>query len=541
MLQELHVHDLALVEDVWLAFGDGLTVLTGETGAGKTVLVEALKLLLGDRADSTLVRTGATEAVVEGRVSVDGVEHVVRRRIGADGRSRCTVDGEMATVGALGSLLEGLVDLHGQHEHQALLSAANHAGYLDRFIGSDALVALEGYREAFHAASAASDRVGYLERAFSDRDRRAEYLRFQIGDIDAVAPHAREDAEIEVVLPRLRHGERLTSAAAGAWANLRDDEGASDRLGRAIGALSAAHGLDPALDAIGEELASALAAIEDIGYRLRAYAESIAHDPRALDEAEMRLATLDALKRKYGPSLDDVLAARETAEAELDSLDAGEAGLAAAREALAVANATRSETAAALWAVREEASPRFVAALGEAARDLALTNARFEVSMTELPPEAWSAEGPARVEFLFSVSAGDAPRPLAKIASGGEISRVMLALKGVLGHADTTPVLVFDEVDAGIGGTTALAVGARLASLAERHQVLVVTHLAQVAARAARHIVVEKVDVDGRAVTRAREVATESRVAEIARMLSGSSSAASVEHARELLDRVALG
>ncbi len=536
MLEELHVQDLALVEDVWLEFGDGLTVLTGETGAGKTVLVEALKLLLGDRGDSTLVRTGAAEAVVEGRVRVDGVEHVVRRRIAADGRSRCTIDGEMATVGALGSLLEGLVDLHGQHEHQALLSPANHAGYLDRFIGNDALAALDRYREAFHAAAAAAGRVNHLEQALSDRDRRAEYLRFQIADIDAVGPHLGEDAAIEAILPRLRHGERLTSAASGAWAVLRDDDGASDRLGQAHAALATAHGLDPALDAIGEELASTLAAIEDAGYRLRSYAESIAHDPRALDEAEMRLATLDALKRKYGLSLEAVLDAREAAELELDALDAGEAGLAAAREVLGVATATRDAAAAALWAVREDASPRFVAALGEAARDLALTNARFEVSMIELPGEAWSAEGPARVEFLFSVSAGDTPRPLAKVASGGEISRVMLALKGVLGHADRTPVLVFDEVDAGIGGTTALAVAARLASLAERHQVLVVTHLAQVAARASRHVVVEKVDLGGRAVTQAREVSEDSRVAEIARMLSGSMSGASVKHARELLD-----
>lgn len=541
MLEELHVQDLALVEDVWLQLGDGLTVLTGETGAGKTVLVEALKLLLGDRADSTLVRTGAAEAIVEGRVQVDGVEHVVRRRIGADGRSRCTIDGEMATVGALGSLLEGLVELHGQHEHQALLSPGNHAGYLDRFIGDEALAALDRYRRAFHAAAAASDRVKHLEYALSDRDRRVDYLRFQIADIDAVGPHAEEDAAIEAVLPRLRHGERLTSAASGAWTALRDDDGASDRLGQAHSVLATAHGLDPALDAIADELAAALAAIEDLGYRLRSYAESIAHDPRALDEAEVRLAMLDALKRKYGPSLADVLAARESAEVELDTLDAGGAGLAAAREALEVATAARSAAAAALWAVREEASPRFVAALGEAARDLALTNARFEVSMTELSHDAWSAEGPTRIEFLFSVSAGDTPRPLAKIASGGEISRVMLALKGVLGHADRTPVLVFDEVDAGIGGTTALAVAARLASLAEQHQVLVVTHLAQVAARASRHIVVEKAELDGRAVTQAREVAEESRVAEIARMLSGSTSAASVDHARELLDGVRSG
>lgn len=536
MLLELHVRDLALVEDVWLEFGDGLTVLTGETGAGKTVLVGALQLLLGERADTSLVRSGADEALVEGRFLIDGEERLIRRRITAEGRSRCTIDGEMATVGALGTLLDGVVDLHGQHEHQALLSSGRHAGYLDRFIGDGAVDALEAFRSALKDAHAMHMRVDELEQALSDRDTRMEYLRFQMSDIDAVGPHAGEDADTEALLPRLRHGEKLTSAAATAWTSVRDEGGAADALAEASTALSHAADLDPVLDGLAGELTELVVTLDDIGSRLRVYSESIEHDPQALDAAESRLAELSALKRKYGATLDEVLDLRARASDELEMLDSGQAGLEAAREASASAERDLVAAGERLVAIRLEATPTFTARLAEAAHDLAMPSARFEVGSKDLPREQWGLDGPQRIEFLFSTSSGETPRPLAKIASGGEISRVMLALKDVLGQADNTPVLVFDEVDAGIGGATALSVARRLASLAETHQVLVVTHLAQVAAFASRHVVVEKADSKGRSVTNARAVLAEERVGEVARMLSGGTTRAGLEHARELLD-----
>lgn len=539
MLLELHVKDLALVEDVWLEFRDGLTVLTGETGGGKTVLVGALQLLLGERADTSLVRSGAEEALVEGRFLIGGQERLVRRRITAEGRSRCTIDGEMATVGALGELLDGVVDLHGQHEHQALLSVGRHAGYLDRFIGADALSALEVYRVALEEVRTARATLDELERSLADRDSRMEYLRFQVSDIDSVGPRAGEDAEIEAVLPRLRHGEKLTSVAATAWTSLRDEGGAADALAEASAALSHASDLDPVLDGLATELADSVVTLDDIGSRLRVYSESIEHDPLALDEAESRLAALTALKRKYGATLDDVIAMRARATIELDMLDEGEAGLETAREALARTEDALRAAGERLVSIRAGATPAFTSRLADAARDLALPSARFEVGVKDLPREAWGADGPQRIEFLFSTSAGETSRPLAKIASGGEISRVMLALKDVLGQADHTPVLVFDEVDAGIGGATALAVARKLASLAGAHQVLVVTHLAQVAAFAHRHIVVEKAESGGRSVTRARAVLAEERVGEVARMLSGGTTQVGLDHARELLDMAA--
>jgi DNA repair protein RecN (Recombination protein N) len=540
VLSELHVRDLALVEDVWLEFHPGLTVMSGETGAGKTVLVEALKLLLGERADSTMVRQGADEAVVEGRFVVDGADVLVRRRLSAEGRSRCSIDGEMATVSMLADLLGGLVDLHGQHEHQALLSPSQHARYLDRFIGTPAEAALFAYRAAFVAKRDAERALAELESALADRDRREDYLRFVIADIDAVSPREGEDDELTARLPRLRHGERLAAAASGALESLRGEGGASDATATAASMLRGASGLDPALDETARTVERLDIEIQEVASTLRAYVESVEHDPLALDETEARLRDLGDLARKYGPTLTDVLAARDSANAEVERLDSGGAGVERARDVLRQAREALIAAADELTEIRDAHAETFTARLRDAAAELALPNATFSVARARADETAWTADGPERVEFLFSPSAGEEPRPLARIASGGEISRVMLALKSVLGTADAVPVLVFDEVDAGIGGATALAVGRRLAALADEHQVLVITHLPQVAVFADHHVVVTKVERGDRTVTAAREAADEEREAEIARMLAGSTSSVSLAHARELLEEAAV-
>jgi len=539
VLEELHVADLALIEDVWLEFEPGLTVLTGETGAGKTVVVEALKLLLGERADPGMVRAGSDGALVEGRFTTSEGDRTAKRRISAEGRSKCYLDGEMATVAALAGAFGGMVDLHGQHDHQALLSPASHCAYLDRFIGEEARAALESYREALASAQQAAAERDELAEALRDRDRRADLLQYQVDEIDALSPQAGEDDALEARLPMLRHGERLAEAASTAFARLRDDDGAGDALAEASASLNHVAGLDPELDALAERLADAVAAISDVGSDLRRYGERIEYDPVALNDAEARLAALSTLKRKYGPTLADVLAARESAAATLEALTSGEAGLRRAEERVATAEGLLSASAERLGAVREAAAPGFAEQLALAAADLAMPSAAFEVELAGLPRAAWGQDGHQRVEFLFSANRGEPLRPLARIASGGEVSRVMLALKSVLGAADVVPVLVFDEIDVGIGGATALAVGRRLSALAARHQVLVVTHLAQVAAFADHHLVVEKSQSDARTVTVVRPVSGDGRVAEIARMLSGSDSETGLAHARELLADVA--
>lgn len=535
MLHELHVSDLALIEDARLELGGGMTVLTGETGAGKTVLVGALRLLLGDRADSSLVRQGADAAVVEGLWSTPEGERVAVRRLGADGRSRCSLDGTMSTVGALAEALGGMVDLHGQHDHQALLSPSRHAGYLDGFIGPRAADALAAYRVALAERASAAARLDELRTRLQDRERRLDYLRFQVGEIDAAAPREGEDTEIEAALPSLRHGERLREAASRAHRSLVGDRGAADALADASRALSAVAGLDPELDALGDALSEAAMALDEAAVRLRERAEAVVHDPRELDEAESRLSVLGLLKRKYGPALADVLAARAKAADDIASLEAAEEGLHAATETAGLAEQRLREAAGALGTLRASEVPRFASLLAEAARDLAMAQAEFGVRIEDLSDEAWTRDGPQRVEFTYSPGPGSKLRPLARVASGGEISRVMLALKSVLGRADEVPVLVFDEVDAGIGGATALTVGRRLADLARERQVLVVTHLPQVAAFADAHYAVEKRIERGEVRTVVRLVTGEERAVEIARMLAGSDTDASIAHARELL------
>lgn len=535
MLEEVHVTNFALIDEAWIEFGPGLTVLTGETGAGKTALVGALKLLLGERADSGMVRSGAAEAVVEGRFRVDGAEVVARRRLTADGRSRCTLDGSMATVGELARVLGPQVDLHGQHEHQALLTPGRHVVYLDRYIGEAAAGALERYRGARESYIAAESDLARLTAELADAERRADYLRFVLEEIAAVDPAPAEDEELEKRLPALMHAEKLAEAARTANAAARGEGGAVDTIGSALGTLQRVEGLDDSLDTLGRRLAGVSAELDDIGAEMRTYADGLEHDPGALDDVQSRLAVLSGLKKKYGPSLELVFQARDDATERLAAVVTGDAEIARARERIEATRVALVGAAEELVALRHEETDPFTDALATATDGLNMAGARFEVAFDELEFDSWGPDGPERVEFLFAPAEGEPARPLAKIASGGEISRVMLALKSALGGADDVPVLVFDEVDAGIGGVTGLAVGARLAGLAEDRQVLVVTHLPQVAAYATHHLVVHKDTVEGRTVTTVEPVAGEARVAEIARMLSGSDTDAGLAHAEELL------
>jgi len=535
VLEELHVKDLALIEDAWLEFGPGMTVLTGETGAGKTALLGALKLLLGERADSSTVRSGTAESAVEGRFTAAGSELVVRRRLSADGRSRCWIDGAISAVGELTQRVGPLVDLHGQHEHQALLSPATHGGYLDRWAGDSVGGPLHAYRAArdtYHQAMVAKTALeAEMARASADSD----YLAFVVQEIDRIDPQPGEDEALRERLPALQNAGRLSESAGAAASLLRADDGVLDRLGKAVHELRRQEGIDPALDALSARLVEVQTLADDTSAEIRAYRDTVEHDPAVLDRTLGRLSALSGLTKKYGPGLDDVIGRRASAQAALDAATDGQSTLDSLTSAVAEARVELERCAGLLQFARNAAAPGFIAALEAAIGDLEMDGARFEVRVTDLPFEAWSVDGPARADFLYAPGPGQEPRPLSRIASGGEISRVMLALKGVLGSADEVETLVFDEVDAGIGGATATAVGRRLSSLAATHQVIVVTHLAQVAAFADTQLVVSKVPSDSGVVTRVEAVEGDSRAIEIARMLSGNDSDASLAHARELL------
>lgn len=548
MIDEIQVENLALIREASLTPARGLTVLTGETGAGKTALLSALKLLMGERADKSVVREGADALTVSGRffgVNVaeggctpdeDG-EVVAIRRVTADGRSRVTLDGHMASVGELSQAIAPAIDLCGQHEHQRLMKPAEHLHMLDAWAGKDVAAALAAYQEAFAQAKDAEAELERVRAAGEASSARLDEARFTLRQIDAVDPQEGEYEEIAAELARSEHAESLATAADAAHTALSGDGGALDALGSAISALEGAARFDESLAAYAESLREAGYVLEDVAREARDYRDGVEFDPDLLAEKQERMAAMQGLMRAYGPRMEDVLARRAEA-AELVSLvdDAAERE-AAVKRAVDEAESRLADAAQALAVARNQAAPRFAEAVTAQMARLEMGGAQLVCATEDLPRESWTRSGSQAIEFLFRPGSGMQARPLARIASGGEISRVMLAVKVVLGQVDEVDTLVFDEVDAGVGGSTANALAEVLADLAKTHQVIVVTHLAQVAVRGQAHYVVRKAEgVDGMPETDLRELSADERPAEIARMLSGDATETSLAHAREMLE-----
>jgi DNA repair protein RecN (Recombination protein N) len=538
MIDEVEVRDYALIAQAQISFAPGFTVLTGETGAGKTALVGAIKLLIGERADSTAIADGADEMRVSAiLLDSDGTETIVARRLSRAGRSRASIDGELTTVADLAQTIGPRFDLLGQHEHQSLLSSASQLAYLDRFGGQPLGEALAAYTEAWRELQACAEELAGLDAAARQSSRELDDARYAIAAIEAVNPLAGELEQLQGELPILRRGEDLAYGADSAWQLMRGEGQALDLLAGAARALSGLGGVDARLDALIERLGSAQIDLEDIAGELVAYRDSVSFDAQALEAAQSRLGQLEGLARRFGLAIDDVLALGASARQQLAQADSLPELLEGAERRMAGCESSLAAAASRLGELRRDAATRLAERLSARLGDLAFSAAAIEADLTDLDRSAWSAASAQRFELLFKPQPNSVPRPLAKIASGGELSRVMLALKIEL-VADEGLTLVFDEVDAGIGGAAARAVAGYLRRLADIHQVIVVTHLAQIAAVADRQYVVEKVSrdsLDGAQATVIYEVAGEARVAELARMLSGSTDEAALAHARELL------
>ncbi|MDR0513906.1 MAG: DNA repair protein RecN [Coriobacteriaceae bacterium] len=537
MIDEIHVSNLALIRDASLAPSKGLTVLTGETGAGKTALLSACKLLCGERADATAVREGTDELVAEGRIYNGNEELVVSRRVGADGRSRVAINGSLASVGELASQVGALVDLCGQHEHQQLLKPGTHVALLDGWAGQEVGAALEQYRQALAASDAAAAELHRIQDLAQSSTARLDEARFVLQRIDAVNPREGEYEELTASLAKVEHAESLAHATELAHESLAGEGGAIDAVQKAASALEALSGIDAALGGLAESLREAGYVLEDVSREARAYRDSVDFDAELLERDQERVAALQGLMRNFGPRMVDVLDKRAQA-ADLVSLSDDSAEReAAAQKAYEQAEEGLRQAAVTLDSARAQAAPRFVDAVNAQLAELEMGGASLECRIEQLARGQWTKNGPSQVEFLFQPAQGMQPRPLARIASGGEISRVMLAIKAVLGDADAVETLIFDEVDAGVGGSTALALARVLARLAKSHQVIVVTHLAQIAVAGEVHYQVVKQDAESDAIpeTVLVKLDEEARVNEIARMLSGEASAASIEHAKEML------
>jgi DNA repair protein RecN (Recombination protein N) len=533
MLRELRVKDLALVAAAEVSFGEGLNLLTGETGSGKSLIVDALGLTLGSRASTDQVRHGARRALVESVFATDAGNLTLAREVGARGAAR--VDGRPATPGQLREIGRRLVGIHGQHEHTQLLDPETQTVLLDAYAG--ALEIRERVGVAHSAWTAASARLDELERMRARGKREQEYLRWQLEELRVAALRIGEEEELAAQRSVARNAARLTELTGQALEALRGDEGVAAAAAR----VRAAAELDSRL----EEVAGRLAVIEEelgeAAADVRRYYEEIDADPRRLEAIEERLALLDGIKRKFGGSIEAAVAERDRLEAQLGVGEDLEGAIATAAGAVAEARARLEREAGALTKAREAAAVRLAIAVEAEIAGLKLEGAAFGVSLLGRP--AITAEGAESAEMKFSANPGEPLAPLARVASGGELARLMLAIRAVGAEAERLPTLIFDEVDAGIGGEAALQVGLRLKGLGAGRQVLVVTHLAQIACFADHHLVVEKAPgPEGRNLVRIRELASrDERAAELARMMSGGVTEKALARAHELMEEAGAG
>ena len=552
MLVSLAIRDLAVIEDATLELGPGLNCLTGETGAGKSIIIDALGLVLGGRAETELIRFGREKAEVTAlfRLKPDGpvkarladselldpedpATLLIRRVVAPQGKGRVWVNGQLVNVSTLASLTRGLIDISSQHQHTALLDPASHLETLDRFGGLER--ERVAYNTAFDAWKAAERHLHQQRRRADERTQREAFVRFSLEEIDAVAPKPGEDDALEAEYQRLAHADRLVQGASEVVRGLAEGQGSAlERLTHGLRALDRLRGLDPAVQALAERLESARIELDDIAHDLRDYSRRVESDPSRLDSIASRLETLKKLKRKHGHTMEALIAAEVALRAEVEGFESLDIEIAEAERAESARRAAAQTAAEALSKARATVKAGLEVDVARELTSLAMRGAkiRFELEPREVP----GPEGLEDGEIVIETNAGEGYGPLAKVASGGELSRVLLALKRVLMHVDPVETCIFDEVDAGTGGAVGDMIGLKLAEIADEAQVLCITHLPQIAARGLTHLRVEKRTQGERTATRVERLTGESRVAEVARMLGGLDITERTRaHAQELL------
>jgi DNA repair protein RecN (Recombination protein N) len=555
MLLELRIENLLLIERAELRLGPGLNAITGETGAGKTILAHSFDLLMGGKAREHIVRPGANEAYVEGvfelpdgllddpdlaeiaeRLPEGATEVAIGRRVSASGRTSAFLAGRSASAPELQALGSRLLAFYGQHEHRKLTLSGAQLETLDGFAGEDHLERRRAYRETHAEVIRIERELARIREREGARERDLDILRYELEEIEAAKPDPAEEAELAPERERLRHAESLRGAASEALAAVSGDgeSGAADAMGSAESALAAQEGVDAKLDKLAEMARGLRVELQELAGELRGYAEGIEAEPGRLEQVEERLDVLDRLKRKHGGTVESVLAHAEHCRAEIETIEGGEEATDRLETELAKAQRKRTDLAAQLSEVRAKSARRLEKSVAAELDQLAMSGAKLEVNL-EPHPEGFGALGQERVTFQVATNPGMPVSPLREAASGGEISRVMLAMAGQ-GARGGAATYVFDEIDAGIGGNTAKAVGERLRSLGSERQVLCITHLPQVASVAETHFRIEKSVDGGQSTARVERVDGEGLVAEIVRMLGGSDGdEAADRHARELL------
>ena len=562
MLKELKIQNYAIIENLSVEFHPGFNALTGETGAGKSIIIEALNLVLGGRGDPDSIRSAEKSATVEALfevkdpktlqmvrdlgIEVDQGQVIIRRVLSKSSKTRSYLNDNNITLAALSRLGNRLVDIHGQHHHQALLHSENHVELLDLF--GKLTDYKNRFKSQFDEYHSKVQNLKKLELSENERLQRQDLLNFQIQEIDQINPVIGEDEELTAGRNRLRHGEKLTQSLKRLQEILSDSEGSIvDRLGIANNELESLIEIDPSLEKQAERGRTSYFEIQELAEELRGYSRALEFSPTRLEEIEDRLAELNGLKRKYGNDIAAILEHREKIGAELDTISGGQEKIDALKTELEELGSLLSALAADLANKREQAAKRMQKIVEKELRDLSMNQARFAVNFHYPPdPDSFavyknkkvkvSSNGIGASEFFFSSNPGEELRPLAKIASGGELSRVMLALKSILNDQEATPTMIFDEVDSGISGKVAEQVGVKLKKIAKEKQVFSITHLPQIAGMASAHYLVHKAVKGKRTQTMILELDYEHRVEEIARMSAGEKiSATTLRHAKEMI------
>jgi DNA repair protein RecN (Recombination protein N) len=526
-VDRLEIQNLAIIDRLEVTLGSGLNVFTGETGAGKSIIVDAIWLLTGARSDAELVRSGEESLLVTGFWG----ENTASRRVTREGRSTARVDGEVVSVRELGERTAKFVTVHWQHAAQALLDPRYHRELLDAGLDAKGKTALENVREKHRAFSDANARLEALREGERERARRVDLLSYQLREIESANLNPQEETSLRQDRDRLANAENIIEHASAAVQALDEaDVNALGLLGDAVKALEKVARFDSSMTNLASDVREAISSLQAVSVESRDLIERVSGEPGALDRVEGRLALLDKLKAKYGATIEDVLIYADELQAELNTLERASSDAAELERQITPLRAALETWASKLSQARRDTAARLAPKLESIVRSLGMPKAQLEFA---LKPTSIGAFGAEDIEIRFSANPGEALGALDRIASGGELSRVMLAISSVLGA--NTPTVIFDEVDAGIGGQAALAVADQLQRLSRNHQVMVVTHLAQIAARADHHYRVRKEESAGRTRVALEKLDGEARVLELARMLSGTDSRAAVEHARELL------